>query len=171
MTKYCRYHRNHDHTTEECKALQDKIEELVRAGHFRRFIRRDDHVSSRTHHPSQHDHRRQPSGVNHNNHPTPPNPVTSNHSLPTPTSPLPIPPCEAPLTPFLVVSQAEAPPRRPERNTSTTYNPSTTSPSPIIDDVCPPSCSRMTTSTASTTSKTTPWSLQLKSKTTPLKKS
>jgi len=21
MTKYCRYHRNHDHTTEECKAL------------------------------------------------------------------------------------------------------------------------------------------------------
>ena len=43
MTKYCRYHRNNGHTTEECKALQDKIEELVRVGHFRRFIRRDDH--------------------------------------------------------------------------------------------------------------------------------
>jgi len=35
MTKYCRYHQNHDHTTGECKALQDKIEELVCAGHFR----------------------------------------------------------------------------------------------------------------------------------------
>jgi len=51
MTKYCRYHRNHGHTIEECKALQDKIEELVRAGHFRCFIRRDDHSSSRTCHP------------------------------------------------------------------------------------------------------------------------
>jgi len=43
MTKYCRYHRNNGHTTEECKALQDKIEELVHAGHFRRLIYRDDH--------------------------------------------------------------------------------------------------------------------------------
>jgi len=50
MTKYCRYHRNHGHTTEDCKALQDKIEELVRAGQFCRFIRRDDH-SSRSRHP------------------------------------------------------------------------------------------------------------------------
>ena len=38
MTKYCRYHRNHGHTIEECKAFQDKIEELVRAGHFRYFV-------------------------------------------------------------------------------------------------------------------------------------
>ena len=50
MTKYCRYHRNHGYTIEDCKALQDKIEELVRNGHFRRFIRRDDH-SSRSRHP------------------------------------------------------------------------------------------------------------------------
>jgi len=50
MTKYCRYQRNHGHTTKECKTLQDKIEELVCAGHFRRFIRRDDHPS-RSRHP------------------------------------------------------------------------------------------------------------------------
>ncbi|XP_027905739.1 uncharacterized protein LOC114165284 [Vigna unguiculata] len=43
MTKYCRYHRNNGHTTEECKALQGKIEELVRADHFCCFIRREDH--------------------------------------------------------------------------------------------------------------------------------
>jgi len=74
MTKYCRYHRNHGHTTEECKALQDKIEELVRAGHFRRFIRRDDHSSSfRSCHPTRPDHRRQPNYAHHNSHPTQPN--------------------------------------------------------------------------------------------------
>ena len=74
MTKYCRYHRNHSHTTEECKVLQDKIEELVRAGHCRRFICRDDHSSSsRSRHPPPHDHRCQPSDAHHNSHPTQPN--------------------------------------------------------------------------------------------------
>ena len=73
MTKYCHYHRNHGHTTEECKALQDKIEELVRAGHFRRFIRRDDHSSSsRTCHPPRSDHRRPPHDARHDRHPTQP---------------------------------------------------------------------------------------------------
>ena len=64
MTKYCRYHRNHDHTIEECKALQDKIEELVRAGHFRCFIRRDDHPPRSNHHPRS-DHRRPPRDSRH----------------------------------------------------------------------------------------------------------
>jgi len=74
MTKYCRYHRNHGHTTAECKALQDKIEELLCAGHFRRFIRRDDHSSSsRSRHPRRPDHRRQPNDAHHNSHPTQPN--------------------------------------------------------------------------------------------------
>jgi len=91
MTKYCRYHRNHGHTTEECKALQDKIEELVRAGHFRRFIRRDDHTSSRTHHPPRHDHRRQPSTTNHNSQPAQPN---DQHSQPAHTN---ITPADPPL--------------------------------------------------------------------------
>jgi len=59
MTKYCCYHRNHGHTTEECKTLQDKIEELVCAGHFRCFIRSDDHSSSsRSRYPPRSHHRR-----------------------------------------------------------------------------------------------------------------
>jgi len=87
MTKYCRYHRNHGHTTEECNALQDKIEELVCAGHFRRFIRRDDHSSSsRSRHPPRPDHRRQPNDAHHNSHP--PNPTINSQSPPAPTSPL-----------------------------------------------------------------------------------
>ena len=71
MTKYCRYHCNHGHTTEDCKALQHKIEELVRAGHFRRFVRREDH-SSRPHHPPRSDHRRPPLDSRHDKQPNQP---------------------------------------------------------------------------------------------------
>jgi len=34
-TKHCRFHQNYGHTTEECVALKDKIEELIQAGHPR----------------------------------------------------------------------------------------------------------------------------------------
>ncbi|XP_068486851.1 uncharacterized protein [Phaseolus vulgaris] len=37
--KQCRYHQNVGHSTEECQALKDKIEELIQAGHLRRFVR------------------------------------------------------------------------------------------------------------------------------------
>jgi len=151
MTKYCRYHRNHGHTTEECKALQDKIAELVRAGHFRRFIRRDDHSSSsRSRHPPRSEHRRPPHDYHHNRHPTQP---TNQEPEPARTGPTP------------------PPPLLPEKDTSTIYNPSTTSPIPTTDAVCLLSSSQMMTSTASTTNKMTPWSSLLKSKLTLSRKS
>ncbi|XP_068486801.1 uncharacterized protein [Phaseolus vulgaris] len=37
--KRCRYHKNTGHSTEECQALKDKIEELIQAGHLRCFVR------------------------------------------------------------------------------------------------------------------------------------
>ena len=37
--KRCQYHRNYGHTTEGCQALRDKIEELVQAGHLRKFVK------------------------------------------------------------------------------------------------------------------------------------
>jgi len=37
-TKHCRYHRNYGHTTEDCFSLKDKIEELIKARHLRRFV-------------------------------------------------------------------------------------------------------------------------------------
>ncbi|XP_014491816.1 uncharacterized protein LOC106754319 [Vigna radiata var. radiata] len=37
--KDCLYHQNMGHTTEECVTLRDKIEELIRAGHLKQYIK------------------------------------------------------------------------------------------------------------------------------------
>ncbi|XP_020203565.1 uncharacterized protein LOC109789104 [Cajanus cajan] len=39
-SKHYRYHRNHGHTTEECRTLRDRIEELVQAGHLAQYVQR-----------------------------------------------------------------------------------------------------------------------------------
>ncbi|GAV80602.1 LOW QUALITY PROTEIN: hypothetical protein CFOL_v3_24062, partial [Cephalotus follicularis] len=41
IEKYCRYHRDHDHDTEECKQLKNQIEDLIRKGHLRTYVDRD----------------------------------------------------------------------------------------------------------------------------------
>jgi len=38
-SKHCQYHRTIGHTTEECHTLRDKIEELIRQGHLKKYIR------------------------------------------------------------------------------------------------------------------------------------
>jgi len=40
-SKHCQYHRTIDHTTEECHTLRDKIEELIRQTHLKKYIRQD----------------------------------------------------------------------------------------------------------------------------------
>ncbi|XP_014499530.1 uncharacterized protein LOC106760626 [Vigna radiata var. radiata] len=39
--KVCRYHGNQGHTTEECRALKDRIEKLIREGHLQEFVQTD----------------------------------------------------------------------------------------------------------------------------------
>ncbi|GAV80417.1 hypothetical protein CFOL_v3_23878, partial [Cephalotus follicularis] len=39
--KYCRYHRDHVHDTEECRQLKNHIEDLIRKGHLRKYVDRD----------------------------------------------------------------------------------------------------------------------------------
>ncbi|XP_020229886.1 uncharacterized protein LOC109810754 [Cajanus cajan] len=39
-TKSCKYHRNRGHSTEECAALRDKIEDLIKQGQLQRFVNR-----------------------------------------------------------------------------------------------------------------------------------
>ncbi|GAV78960.1 LOW QUALITY PROTEIN: hypothetical protein CFOL_v3_22425, partial [Cephalotus follicularis] len=39
--KYYRYHRDHNHDTEECRQLKNQIEDLIRKGHLRKYVDRD----------------------------------------------------------------------------------------------------------------------------------
>ncbi|KAK3012405.1 hypothetical protein RJ639_012054 [Escallonia herrerae] len=36
---YCHFHKDHGHTTEECKVLQREIESLINKGHLRQFVK------------------------------------------------------------------------------------------------------------------------------------
>ncbi|KAK3017343.1 hypothetical protein RJ639_007524 [Escallonia herrerae] len=39
---YCHFHKDHGHTTDECKVLQPEIENLIAKGHLRQFIKAND---------------------------------------------------------------------------------------------------------------------------------
>ena len=39
--KYCRFHRDHGHDTDECYGLKQQIENLIRQGKLRHFVGRD----------------------------------------------------------------------------------------------------------------------------------
>jgi hypothetical protein len=39
--KYCRFHRDHGHNTEDCYVLIGHIEELIKQGKLQRFVERD----------------------------------------------------------------------------------------------------------------------------------
>ncbi|CAA0806554.1 Unknown protein, partial [Striga hermonthica] len=39
--KYCRFHREYGHNTNDCRHLKDEIERLIRAGHLKEFVIRD----------------------------------------------------------------------------------------------------------------------------------
>ena len=41
QNKYCRFHRDHGHDTNECFDLKQQIENLIRQGKLRNFLRRD----------------------------------------------------------------------------------------------------------------------------------
>ena len=46
--KYCRFHKDHDHYTDECHDLKKQIEELIQRGKLQKFIKRDHQPQSWT---------------------------------------------------------------------------------------------------------------------------
>ena len=39
--KYCSFHKDHGHTTNQCQKLKDELEFLIRKGYLKEFICRD----------------------------------------------------------------------------------------------------------------------------------
>ena len=46
--KYCCFHKDHGHYTDECRDLKEQIEELIQRGKLQKFIKRDNHPKART---------------------------------------------------------------------------------------------------------------------------
>ncbi|XP_022157419.1 uncharacterized protein LOC111024120 [Momordica charantia] len=40
--KYCRFHRDHGHDTSQCYDLRDKVENLIRRGHLKKYVGKKD---------------------------------------------------------------------------------------------------------------------------------
>ena len=38
LAKYCEFHRDHGHRTDDCIQLRKEIEYLIQHGHLRRFV-------------------------------------------------------------------------------------------------------------------------------------
>ena len=61
--KYYRFHKDHDHYTEDYRDLKEQIEELIRKGKLQKFVKkressnfRDDNKGQRESSPSDEDH-------------------------------------------------------------------------------------------------------------------
>ncbi|CAA0834278.1 Unknown protein, partial [Striga hermonthica] len=55
---YCRFHKDYDHNTGECRHLKNKIERLIKAGHLKEFIYKDRERTSRRRERSKSPHKR-----------------------------------------------------------------------------------------------------------------
>lgn len=41
MKKYCRFHKDPGHYTNQCRDLKEQIEELIQKGKLQKFVKRD----------------------------------------------------------------------------------------------------------------------------------
>ena len=53
--KYCRFHKDHDHYTEDCRDLKEQIEELIWKGKLQKFVKKWDSSRSRSDNKDKHE--------------------------------------------------------------------------------------------------------------------
>ncbi|XP_065638182.1 uncharacterized protein LOC136071148 [Quercus suber] len=54
-SKYCRFHKDHGHYTEDCRDLKEQIEELIRRGKLQKFVKKGEHNKFRDENKDQHE--------------------------------------------------------------------------------------------------------------------
>ncbi|XP_050290483.1 uncharacterized protein LOC126728741 [Quercus robur] len=45
--KYCQFHKDHDHNTEDCRDLKEQIEELIRKGKLQKYVKKGEYSKFR----------------------------------------------------------------------------------------------------------------------------
>ncbi|XP_050242331.1 uncharacterized protein LOC126691321 [Quercus robur] len=53
--KYCRFHRDHGHNTEDCRDLKEQIEELIRKGKLQKYVKKGEYSKFRDDNRTQHE--------------------------------------------------------------------------------------------------------------------
>ena len=53
--KYCRFHKDHGHNTEDCRDLKEQIEELIRKGKLQKYVKKGKYSKFRDSNKSQHE--------------------------------------------------------------------------------------------------------------------
>nr|XP_023884817.1 uncharacterized protein LOC111997011 [Quercus suber] len=53
--KYCRFHKDHDHYTEDCQDLKEQIEELIQKGKLQKYVKKGEYSKFRDGNKSQHE--------------------------------------------------------------------------------------------------------------------
>ncbi|XXG79913.1 hypothetical protein AAC387_Pa09g0880 [Persea americana] len=63
QSKFCAYHKQNGHRTEECKALKAHLETLVKDGHLRDHVKKEGRDRSRPHHRDADEQDSKPEGI------------------------------------------------------------------------------------------------------------
>ena len=53
--KYCQFHKDHSHNTEDCRDLKEQIEELIRKGKLQKYVKKGEYGKIRDDNKGQHE--------------------------------------------------------------------------------------------------------------------